>query len=212
MLKRMLISTMALCAMLPGLASAELVEYDWKQEGDGLVSYDLNTGLLWLDLTVTKNYSIDDMKDAINNDARFAGWRLPSYAEMRELASGLFEGVSAVSGDAYKVRHTKDEWEAHAIMGQNIGNFTYGLYDNNGSSMLFGSGYPDGVYFDYLHRESLNFRRDYEGVYLVTNELNSSIDALSIQTASAVSSPLLGGGALLTLCAAGLVRRKTKDA
>ena len=80
---RVFISGMLLAsALVAGSAHADLVEYDWQNEGDGLVSYDTETGAVWLDLTVTQNMSINQMKDALVNDSTFSGWRLPTVAEM----------------------------------------------------------------------------------------------------------------------------------
>ena len=198
---RVFISGMLLAsALVAGSAHADLVEYDWQNEGDGLVSYDTETGAVWLDLTVTQNMSINQMKDALVNDSTFSGWRLPTVAEMKQLGSSLFAIIASTDGMVFAGSNTEEELAAHAIMGQNVGDFTYGIYANGNASVLFGSNASDDVWFEYAWTSDHDFARNYEGVYLIADDTSVSLDGEKMNAVAAnVPAPvgvlgLLGAG------------------
>lgn len=201
-MKSLISGVLLVIALMAGSAHAELVEYDWQAEDDGLVSYDTETGKVWLDLTVTQNMSINQMKDALVNDSTFSGWRLPTVAEMEELGSSLFAVIASTNGMVIAGGNTTDELAAHSIMGQNIGDFTYGIYDNGGASMLFGSNARDDVWFEYAWANNHDFSRAYEGVYLIADSTDVSVDEQKMNvTAASVPAPI----GLLGLFGAGLL-------
>ncbi|RMH11877.1 MAG: hypothetical protein D6695_08135 [Planctomycetota bacterium] len=66
-----------------GVASADLTQADWLNPGDGLLTRDSESGLLWLDWTYTANRSCNDV--AGNLTSEFAGFRYATEDEIRTL-------------------------------------------------------------------------------------------------------------------------------
>lgn len=187
-------------------ASAEMVEYDWKVEGDGDVTLDAQTGKLWLDLDVTKMMSINDVKAELANGTSLSGWRLPTYEEMQELAGNIYGMIQASPNAGFNNTYADDSEKAeHYLFGRPQEPYTYGLYELNGGSYLFGSSMDDrfdnGVYFNYQFSADLNHERVYEGVYLVSDDQSVSMDAniMSAGGSTDVSAPTAFGGLLASL-------------
>ena len=63
-------------------AVAAPIEADWLTSGDGLVTYDSNTGLEWLDLTVTANRTYNDISSLFDVGEEFEGWRYATSTEL----------------------------------------------------------------------------------------------------------------------------------
>lgn len=209
MIKKTLLAATLLAAT--GAAQAELVEFDWEVAGDGEVTLDTNSGKLWLDLDVTQDMSINQVKDLLANDVRFDGWRLPTSQEIQLLAKGLFASMGTLEHRYSGWTVGIDERAEHALMGQPTAGYTYGLYEMDGGSYLFGSG-GNGLYLNYAwDSSSLDFHRRYEGVYLVSDTSNVSVDSFVIDetmNATNVSAPIGFAAAGLLLGLAGMRRRK----
>jgi len=78
-----------------GYAKADLVEEDLFTLGDGLITYDTNTGLYWLDLTVTTNLSYNDVLNEINEGGSLEGFWYATTADIDTLqvSAGLPSGL-----------------------------------------------------------------------------------------------------------------------
>tara|TARA_Y100001973_G_scaffold90104_1_gene137226 strand:+ start:525 stop:1247 length:723 start_codon:yes stop_codon:yes gene_type:complete len=77
-------------------ANAEFVAGDWKVEGDGLVTADLDTGIEWLSLTETRGMSFNQVSTLLS--AEYAGWRLPTRAEVNGLMANITGLVTQENG------------------------------------------------------------------------------------------------------------------
>jgi hypothetical protein len=71
-------SAMALCTP----ASAALIAQDWHQSNDGLITRDSDTGLQWIDVSVTRGLSWNAVQSALAPGGVFAGFRGPTDAEV----------------------------------------------------------------------------------------------------------------------------------
>lgn len=78
-------ATCACLAVVSFNVTAIPTEADWKNVGDGLITYDSNTGLEWLDLTVSKDLSFDFVESQLGQSGLFEGWRIAEYREFDEL-------------------------------------------------------------------------------------------------------------------------------
>ena len=211
MIKRALFA--ATLTLSAASAQAELIEYDWENQGDGAVSLDTQTGNLWLDLKITSNKSINEVKYLIQNDARFSGWRLPTLNEVYELAGNIFNIDPNLVHSESKAISEADKAE-HSLMNSYSDNYVYGIYEKDGGTYLFGSG-ANGLFLNYaFNRYHLDYRRIYEGVYLVSNDYSISYDNANIEarmnsSVSDVSAPAALGAFGLMLGFAGMRKRKS---
>lgn len=73
-----------------GMAHAELIVSDWKAPGDGLVLWDTETGLDWLNLHATKRLSFNEVTALLGST--YQGFR---YADLAEV--GTFFSHAGVS-------------------------------------------------------------------------------------------------------------------
>lgn len=71
-----------------GQAQADLQEVDWQLAGDKAISKDLQTGLGWLDLTVTKGLSYATVQQQLL-DGFYQGFRMATYVEVLQLFTNL---------------------------------------------------------------------------------------------------------------------------
>ena len=69
-----------------------LVSADWKNQGDGLITYDTSSGLDWLDLTETTNMSFNFVTTQLDEGGIFDGWRYANEAEVL----GLFDSAGFI--------------------------------------------------------------------------------------------------------------------
>lgn len=81
-----------LAILLVGLFSAQanaaFVSTDWKSTEDKSATLDTSTGLEWLDLTHTFGKSYATVEGQLSTV--YAGWRLPTYAEIVRLTTNIF--------------------------------------------------------------------------------------------------------------------------
>jgi hypothetical protein len=192
-------------------AQAELVEFDWEVADDGHVTLDTQSGNIWLDLGLTANMSINDVKSLVEDDSRFSGWRLPTVEEVHELAANTFDiDPSMIYSGSNGV--SNEEFTQHSLIGYDT-SYTYGLFEKDGKSYLFGSNSRD-LYLNFHQSESLDFKVSSRGVYLVSNDYNIAYDEVSINelmnpSVSDVSAPMALGAFGLMLGLAGLRSRKS---
>jgi hypothetical protein len=72
-------------------SQAALIDRDWQAEGDAGITYHTETGLEWLDVSLTANISVKQMISALQSGGQFEVWR---YATMQEL-DVLIQGFNA---------------------------------------------------------------------------------------------------------------------
>ena len=88
----LLLVTLLFCSS----AQASLLEFDLFSAGDRLITRDTDTGLDWLDLTETIDFSYDEMLMELGDGGLFAGFRYATTTDIdrlqqsAELSSGLF--------------------------------------------------------------------------------------------------------------------------
>lgn len=91
MLRTSLLALVVMVGLMSLGANAALVSTDWKTAGDGKATLDTQTGIEWLDLSVTDGLTIGQVKSLL--PTTYAGWRLPTPEEvftMLSNATGTF--------------------------------------------------------------------------------------------------------------------------
>jgi hypothetical protein len=63
-------------------ANAVIMNADWKTPGDNLITQDTSSGLEWLDLTVTADFSYDYVSNQLGVGQEFEGWRYATAEEV----------------------------------------------------------------------------------------------------------------------------------
>lgn len=63
--------------------NASLIPTDWKNAGDALATLDTETGLEWLDLSLTAKNSLETLANRLTSD--LAGWRMATQTEVNQL-------------------------------------------------------------------------------------------------------------------------------
>lgn len=99
-------------AMLCASAEAALVERDWQSPSDAALTYDTDTGLEWLDLTVTQGMSYNDVAPLLATGQIYEGFQFASDARIIGLFSAvdLVETESNRSTEGYKVELLLNYW------------------------------------------------------------------------------------------------------
>ena len=99
-------------------ASATIISTDWRFAGDNLITQDTDSGLEWLDLTVTDGLSYYDVVELMDDGGSLQGWRYATrgevgsfwdafggdsnyYSGLSTQNNGLFEAMAPFVGDLY---------------------------------------------------------------------------------------------------------------
>jgi len=87
-----------------GLAHAALIERDLFTLGDGLITSDTDTGLYWLDLTVTKNLSYNEVLNEISPGGSLEAFSYATDADLDRLqvSAGLPSGLFTSSFSMFR--------------------------------------------------------------------------------------------------------------
>lgn len=85
-------------------AQAAFEPTDWKVGGDALSTLHRDTGLEWLDLSMTLNMSVNQVVSELGAGGKFEGWRLPTEQEINKLMSSLFPYLGIEAGDVRYVQ------------------------------------------------------------------------------------------------------------
>lgn len=122
-------------------ASAALVSIDWKSEGDNLLTLDEATGRRWLDLSQTKNWSIDRAK------ADLPEFTIASTDSVREL---FLNGGLTLSGVCNPFCQISDQILiaseiVNAFSGYTTGNGLEGFLLDNAGNNGYGLGAIAGL-------------------------------------------------------------------
>jgi hypothetical protein len=83
------------------LCNATLIEKDWKLTGDGLLTYDSDTNFEWIDMTVTRNMSVNYVSSQLSTGGLFEGFRYATNAEVTELFLSLGGHVGGYTSQNY---------------------------------------------------------------------------------------------------------------
>lgn len=202
-MKKFILGASVLAASLSFSANAELMEANLKENNDGLVTLDTNTGLEWLDITLTMGMSVNQ----VLNDDRFSGWRVATKEE----------------SDNFVVhyRNLSQGYNLMSLVGQYGNSYSYGLYHLHTSYYSMSGAYNNVSGYNQYGTFNADYSRADFGVWLVSDgglslssinnpninsvgfngEINDDVNA---------SVPLSGSLSILALSLAGLVRRKTK--
>lgn len=86
-------------------AAGELVEVDWQDAGDGLLTLDTETGLEWLDLTETTSMTVAAVTAKFGSGDDFDGFRYATATEVGDFytnagLSGFATAANTVSGNS----------------------------------------------------------------------------------------------------------------
>jgi len=98
-----------------GQAHAEFVHQDYASSGDNLVTYQTETNLQWLSLTVTSGMTIEEVLAQTVAGGRFDGWRLATDREVESLLSAMYPSKS-FTDDVVNQRHTTTATRTEADM------------------------------------------------------------------------------------------------
>jgi len=151
-------------------AQAVLVERDWLAPGDGLLTYDTETRLEWLDLTESQGFgSYDDMSALLAaGGGAYAGFRYAVRPEIDGLlaAAGLaMHGLDNTVGDQAEIAAyhallgiTQQDLQHNSSAVQN--NYAFGLFDEVAPANVYG---PGRHYYTFVQQ---NFVFDYTKVTL----------------------------------------------
>ncbi|MDH5325909.1 MAG: PEP-CTERM sorting domain-containing protein [Gammaproteobacteria bacterium] len=90
-------------SLLTTYSHAVLIEQDYTSAGDGRITYDDSTGLQWLDLSVTSNWSYNDVTSEFGSGGLFEGWRYATVNEFRDLAAEAGIYVPSTPADYYGI-------------------------------------------------------------------------------------------------------------
>lgn len=101
----------AICACLVVVSfnvNAIPTEADWKVAGDGLITYDANNGLEWLDISYTTSRSYNDISSLFDAGEEFGGWRYATTAEVSDLwtsfgGDGIYNGMSSSNNGLFEI-------------------------------------------------------------------------------------------------------------
>ena len=210
MIKHLLAPALIAVSLFSATANAELVERDWNNEGDGLITLDTVSGKKWLDLTVTDGMSINSVSELLSTT--YAGWDLATQSDIDELMEGYFERSlnPKTTGPAGQTNTTlREGWKSLFGTTGDSGK-SYGLFvdDENKVSMAGVRNLSNYLYLGYRRSTDFDFSVASDGVFLVSTDHVTLTEKNNIQNADV---PLYALGApLLIFGAMGLKRRRFK--
>jgi hypothetical protein len=189
---------LSLCAVS---ASAELVNADWENAGDGLAAVDTISNKKWLDLSLTSGMSIANVEALLNTT--YSGYRIANGADVLELMTNAFPG-EPLGAESYYGNYSGANGTAWlSAFGYSVNSSSYGAYIHNGSMMYAASG---------LHSNSRivhAFNRTNDPALALASDGIFLIEDANAQGA-AVSSPIALGALMFGGLAFGVARRKEK--
>lgn len=123
-----------------GTALASLSSADWLGEGDGLLTRDSESGLLWLDWTYTAGRSYNDV--AGNLGGEFAGFRYATESEIRDLYAHA-GAVTIPPIDGFDAANTPALELLASLVGYTFSGGAEAVYDLPGNNAQNPSATPD---------------------------------------------------------------------
>jgi len=202
-------TTLAITLFLSSAANAELIQGDWVSNNDNNVALDTNTGLEWLNLTLTTGQSYNEVTRKIEAQS-FSGFRFATETEVKAMFLNFTNLTEKTTNGApfYK--------EFYSFFGNKNNQhmkFSYGLTErDDGTIAQYGVTDAATLYYDYNSYDK-NYENKYYGFFLVSEggaTLSSQLDLNYSNAQQAGLSNVNGGGALLGLSLLGVagVRRK----
>lgn len=169
-IKSFVFSAALMATMTSFTSNAGIISTDWHSEGDSLSSLHQETGVEWLDLTVTKGKSISYVLEQTGKGGIYEGWRLPTLNEIATLFSY-----------AFNKEFTK--YDSESITTNQFNSFsslfgvTHSYYNNNRSwnYQINGWTYEDGV----LYQTVVNNGYSSKYAQVSTGTGGSSIETVS---------------------------------
>lgn len=133
MLKSMF-KLLAVTAVFASAASqaSPLVQADAFTSGDNKAALQASTGLVWMDYGVNHNKSFNQVVSEL--DTTYAGWRLPTEAEVKSLFGELFSGASYQYNDGNYSSWSGTGTEAAAALAVMGSDYNYSYNDGYGYS------------------------------------------------------------------------------
>lgn len=175
MKKTILAMTLALTCLS---ANAEIVIGDWKEQGDGLLRLDTETGKEWIDTMQTWEMSINSVQNEFGAGGMFEGFRVAGYRDVERMVESMFS-VSDLALIANKFENTSGS--------EFIGNYRYLSSGNNYQAFdsdavyqvqLFSSLFKTGlVEKSYYNREEDIFI--YNRFLYLSNEVDIHLNGLT---------------------------------
>lgn len=202
--KSILGTTCAFLAAVSFNANAIPTSADWKTAGDGLITYDANTELEWLDLTVTTGLSYGSVLDQLGAGGAYDGFRFASLTEVQNILQsfgipiyhGGFGGIGSpiyepianmltMMGDTFSVPDGRVETGTLGFFDKvatTTANWAGAYYQSvNQENIIVTDGIFDYTFQDYDAIE-------YAGSYLVRNNVNVPEPSVAILITSGLIS------------------------
>tara|TARA_B100000700_G_scaffold257122_1_gene290698 strand:+ start:1982 stop:2614 length:633 start_codon:yes stop_codon:yes gene_type:complete len=207
MIKHLLAPALIAVSLFSATASAELVERDWNNEGDGLITLDTVSGKKWLDLTVTDEMSINNVSELLSTT--YAGWDLATQSDIDELMEGYFDRSinPKTTGPAGQTNTAlRTGWQDLFGVTGDSGK-SYGLFidDDNKVAMAGARNQSNYLYLGYRRSTDFDFSVSTDGVFLVSSGYVTLTEKNNIQNADV---PLAALGAPLLIFGAMALRRR----
>jgi len=89
------IALLAIGLVTSSVSHSAVISVDWQSAGDNLISRDTSSGLDWLDLTQTTDYSYYTVLSKLSSEGALNGWRFATNAEVVSLWSNFNIDLSA---------------------------------------------------------------------------------------------------------------------
>lgn len=203
MIKHLLAPALIAVSLFSATANAELVERDWNNEGDGLITLDTVSGKKWLDLTVTDGMSINNVSELLSTT--YAGWDLATQSDIDELMEGYFERSlnPKTTGPAGQTNTAlREGWQDLFGITADADLRSYGLFvDDSGKIAMAGARkLYNYLYLGYLRSTDFDYSVSTDGVFLVSTGYVTLTEKSNIQNAdvplAALGAPLLIFGAM----------------
>lgn len=192
-IKRSIRNVLLAAALIISSAShAEFIHTDWKSNGDQKATLDTDTGIEWLKLSQTSSMSYNQVAALLSTT--YAGWRLPTSAEVIKMFNNLLgnpygsaDGISAIR---YQTISSTNANKFYTYFGLG-GGYSYGWFARDDATVGIGGG---GVwatsqfytYWEYGGAGALNNARGSTGVFLVSDggttlssQLNPNLNAMN---------------------------------
>jgi len=202
----------------------EFMATDVAVAGDAKATLHRATGIEWLDLTETRNYSINQIESMLVSDTpnAFTGWRFALNSEVETMMAAFFSGY-AHDGTLSTVREheaTNPMYDFADLFGNGSrsANYTLGKYIDENDSVTLAGSYVNSSVYSLLYGTEYNaagYSRSSTpyGVFLVSDGgvTLSSINDPSLNAPVATSVSIGGVSSLGMLClGAGAWARRRK--
>lgn len=166
MFKTLFAGMVILLATTSFKADASFVHTDWKVNNDKQVVLDRSTGIEWLKITHTDNKSRDFVLSETQSGGQYAGWRIPTLAEVRVLFNTLYFDYSLTGNSTFRSTTTtsgywNDARRFYDLFGQTDWRLQNGAYITHGIAYHYADNGTDWVYSGVIHHNNPTSPRTY---------------------------------------------------